>query len=74
MDAEKRLTDDNHFNYCCILTLERTGCSSCVNEVIKGCTRVNRKAVIIRCKQLTWVELEICRREIIYTQVPTKSQ
>ena len=41
----------------CVLTLDRAGCSSCVNKVIVGCTCVNRNAVMRRCKQLNWPAL-----------------
>ena len=37
----------------CALTLDRAGYSNCVNKVIAGRTCVNRKATMLRCKQLT---------------------
>ena len=55
--------------YCCILTLDRAGCSSCVIRGTSWCTCVNRKPAVHRCKLLTWVELEMHRcYKIIYAQ------
>ena len=59
-----------HLKKCCILTLDRAKCSSCVNKVMAG------HACINNWKQLTWIRAgrTLHRRyEIIYTQVPRSS-
>ena len=45
----------NNINACCILTFDRARCSTCVNNVITGCTCVDKQRYIL------WVSTGICR-------------
>ena len=59
---EKKLEDME----CCILTFDRAGCSSCVNNVIAGRTCVNKQKHVVCDNQNTWALWNYIHRSLGY--------